>query len=292
MADAGAQFAEGFVRNPLTTTVASVMVHVDFDDHSDRRIRIAAELASRFDAVLIGVAGWVPGRERGGWFADELERDDERLDRILVELDRLAERFRAVAHRTVHKMEWRGSFHFPREVIAAEARAADLVVIGSHAVAEDAYHAFDPGMVLLSAGRPVLVIPDGLGEDHPGERVLIAWKDTREARHAVQSALPYLKAATHITLVEVAEDILEPAAKQHLDDVEKYLLRHDIAVDTKSVLRLHGAIANQLLDEAKKQAADLIVAGAYGHTRLGEWVFGGATRGLLRNSDICCLLCN
>jgi nucleotide-binding universal stress UspA family protein len=266
------------------------MVHVDFDGQSDHRIRIAAELANRFGAVLIGVAGWLPGRE--GWFVAELEPDEERLDRILVELDRLAERFRSVAHRNARNVEWRGSYHFPREAIPAEARAADLVVIGSHPVAEDVYHAFDPGMVLLSAGRPVLVVPESLADGNPGQRMVIAWKDTREARHAVQSALPYLKAATHITLVEIAEHILEPAAKQHLDDVEKYLLRHDIAVDTKSVLRLHGAIANQLLDEAKKQAADLIVAGAYGHTRLGEWVFGGVTRGLLRNSDICCLLCN
>jgi hypothetical protein len=155
------------------------MVHVDFDDHSDHRIRIGAELASRFGAVLIGVAGWVPGQESGGWFADELAPDEARLDRILVELDRLAERFRAVAHRTARNTEWRGSFHFPREVIAAEARAADLVVIGSHPTTEDAYHAFDPGMVLLSAGRPVLVIPDGLADGNPGERVLIAWKDTR-----------------------------------------------------------------------------------------------------------------
>jgi nucleotide-binding universal stress UspA family protein len=292
MMDVSASVPERVLRASPATAVASVMVYVDFDDHSDHRIRIAAELASRFGAVLIGVAGALPGREAGGWFAGELEPDQPRLDRILGELDRLGERFRAVAHRTVGNMEWRGSFHFPREVLVAEARAADLVVIGSHPVEEDIYHAFDPGMVLLGAGRPVLVVPDGLGEVAPGERVLVAWKDTREARHAVQSALPYLKTAKHITLVEIAEDIAEPSAKQHLDDVERYLLRHGVAVDIKSVLHPRGAVADQLLDEAKKHSADLIVAGAYGHTRLGEWVFGGATRGLLLNSTVCCLFCN
>jgi hypothetical protein len=133
-------------------------------------------------------------------------------------------------------MEWRSSFHFPREVIAAEARAADLVVIGSHPVAGDACHAFDPGTVLLSAGRPVLVIPDAFAEGYPGMRALVAWKDTREARHAVQSALPYLRMAEHIVIVEVAEDVAESTARERLDDVEKYLLRHDIAVNTKAVL--------------------------------------------------------
>lgn len=276
----------------MATPVASVMVHVDFDRRSDSRIRIAAEIANRFGAVLVGVAGWLPSRERGGWLAAELEPDDDRLGRISVELDRLAERFRSVAHRTVGNMEWRKGFHFPREVIAAEARAADLVVIGSHPVAEDAYHAFDPGTVLLNAGRPVLVVPDGLGEAYPGQRALVAWKDTREARHAVQSAVPYLRMAKHIALVEVAESVLASAARERLDDVEKYLLRHGIAVNTKAVLHPHGSISDQLKSEARKEGADLIVAGAYGHTRLGEWVFGGVTRGLLQKSDVCCLFSN
>ena len=276
----------------VATPVASVMVHVDFDGHSDSRIRIAAEIANRFDAVLIGVAGWLPSRERGGWLAAELASDDERLDRISVELDRLAERFRSVAHRTVGNMEWRKSFHFPREVITTEARAADLVVIGSHSHPEDAYHVFDPGMVLLNAGRPVLVVPDGLGEDYPGRRALVAWKDTREARHAVQSALPYLRMAEHIALVEVAENAPEAAARARLLDVDKYLARHGIAVKTKVVLEPDASISDQLINEARKQGADLIVAGAYGHTRLAEWVFGGVTRGFLQNSDICCLFSN
>src|SRR5205823_14176236 len=66
--------------------------------------------------------GWLPSRERGGLLAAELAPDDERLASILGELDQLAERFRSVAHRSVGNMEWRRSFHFPREVMAAEAR--------------------------------------------------------------------------------------------------------------------------------------------------------------------------
>ena len=166
------------------------------------------------------------------------------------------------------------------------------MVIGSHPVAEDVYHAFDPGMVLLNAGRPVLVVPESLADGNPGQRVVIAWKDTREARHAVQSAVPYLKMADHIALVEVAEAALEAAAREQLNDVEKYLRRHGIAVNTKSVTYPHGSISDQLRDVARKEGADLIVAGAYGHTRLGEWVFGGVTRGLLQDSEVCCLLCN
>ena len=184
-----------------------------------------------------------------------------------------------------------GAFIFPREVIPAEARAADLVIIGSHPVRDDVYRAFDPGTVILNAGRPVLVVPDAAAGSS-GARVLVAWKDTREARHAVQSALPYLKVAKHVSLVEIAEGVLEWAARSQLDDVEKYLLRHGVKVSGKSVLTPEGLPADQLMNIARGDGVDLIVAGAYGHTRLGEWVFGGVTRGLLERSDICCLFSN
>jgi nucleotide-binding universal stress UspA family protein len=101
--------------------------------------------------------------------------------------------------------------------------------------------------------------------------------------------VPYLKTAKHIALVEIGEEVLETAAHEQLDDVEKYLLRHGIKVSEKSVLHQKGSISDQLRSVTKSEGADLIVAGAYGHTRLGEWVFGGVTRGLLRDSEVCCL---
>jgi nucleotide-binding universal stress UspA family protein len=172
--------------------------------------------------------------------------------------------------------------------LPAKTRAADLVVIGSRPAADDVSHTFDPGEVLLAAGRPVLIAPQGHAA-LSARRILIAWKDTREARRAVQSALPFLQQAEHVTLVEVAENLLEAQAQAHLADVEAYLSRHGIEVGVKAVLNPHGAIAHQLTTAASDNGADLIVAGAYGHTRLGEWIFGGATRGLLHTSRPCCL---
>ena len=89
-----ASVIERTVRISQAMTIASVMVHVDFDAQSDNRIRIASDIASKFGAALIGVAGWPPGREEGGWFAAELKRPEERNDRILAELDKLGEHFR------------------------------------------------------------------------------------------------------------------------------------------------------------------------------------------------------
>ena len=120
-------------------------------------------------------------------------------------------------------------------------------------------------------------------------RVLIAWKDTREARRAVQSALPFLRVAEQVTMLEIADEALKEAALAHLDDLEVYLGRHRIKVSGKAVLRAVGSVSEQLKRTARNDGADLIVAGAYGHTRLGEWIFGGVTRDLLRTTEVCCL---
>ena len=170
MADTVMNVAERAPQAAWAAAPASIMVYVDFDAGCDKRIKVAADWAAKFNAALIGVAGWLPGREAGGWFAAELERAEDRNDRILAEMERLGESFRTRVGQAVQTVEWRGSFHFPREVIPAEARAADLVIIGSHPVRDDVYRAFDPGTVILNAGRPVLVVPDARRRQQRGTR--------------------------------------------------------------------------------------------------------------------------
>ena len=126
MTDAIASVAAPLAQTALGTAV-SIMVYVDFDPGSDPRIKITADWAAKYGAVLIGVAGWLPGREVGGWFAAELERPEDRIDRISAELNKLGDHFRNQAGRLVGATEWRGTFHLPREVIATEARRLILL---------------------------------------------------------------------------------------------------------------------------------------------------------------------
>lgn len=277
-------------QEPLTQAITSIIVHVDLDRGSDDRTRLAADLADRFGAALIGVAGWVPGRELTGHHG-EFIRDEDRLKWISAELARLGERFRDVAGQPAKAVEWRASFHFAREVIARECRSADLVVIGMHSAPDDVFHTSDVGSILLAAGRPVLVVPDGLTK-LSGQRIMVAWKETREARRAVRDALPFLQAAQQVLLFEVAEEAAESDEKAHLDDLEAYLHQHQIEKIAKRVVCTRGSVSAELKQAARAEAMDLIVAGAYGRTRLGEWVFGGVTHDLLRTSEICCLFSN
>jgi nucleotide-binding universal stress UspA family protein len=85
---------------------------------------------------------------------------------------------------------------------------------------------------------------------------------------------------------------MEAIAKRHVDDIARFLTRHRISVGSAVAAHTEGSVADELLRVARAEGADLIVAGAYGHSRLGEWIFGGVTKDLLASSPVCCLLAN
>jgi nucleotide-binding universal stress UspA family protein len=93
-------------------------------------------------------------------------------------------------------------------------------------------------------------------------------------------------------VLEVCDDGAESVGRQHVDDVAQYLARHGISIGSATVATTTQRVADQLIESARAEDADLIVAGGYGHSRLGEWIFGGVTRDLLKSSPVCCLFAN
>jgi nucleotide-binding universal stress UspA family protein len=267
---------------------AALMVHVDAGRAAQRRSRLAIGLADRFGAALIGVAGrsYLPTFLADGVAVNVGENDGERQETAAF-LSDLGQKFRADAEH-LGQVEWRGIVDYAASLIPQEARAADLVIVGRKPDPEDLYYALDPGIAIVRAGRPVLFVPDEI-DSLEARRVVIAWKDTREARRAVGDALPFLKKAREVVIVTVCEHGTEAESRKHIDDVEAFLLRHQVTVGAKAYLRAEQPIAFELLRFAKDERADLLVAGGYGHSRLGEWAFGGVTRGLLSSSSMCCL---
>ena len=268
---------------------ATMMVHVDFEGKSDARTRLAADLASRFNAKLIGVAGWAPRPPLtyGGTVVDA-ELSDSDILQMTERLGQCGEQFRAVAGLKDNKIDWRFDIAFPSEVVIGEARAADLVIVGRDRAPGDHYRTLDAGTVLLKVGRPVLVVPEKVDRLR-AQHVVIGWKETREARRAVQDALAFCHDAERVTIVEVCDRGAEEQARRHIDDVAQYLAQHRVKV-TARIIAHDKSPADEFFRVAKNEDADLIVAGAYGHSRLGEWIFGGVTRDLLTRCPVCCLL--
>jgi nucleotide-binding universal stress UspA family protein len=264
--------------------LAALMVHVDTDHDSEQTVELAIALAERFQAALIGVAGcalW-PAFMTGDVRLTNANQYD--FQKVMARFEQRGKQFCARG-RHLKQTEWRSVLESPGELLLREARAADLLIIGRRRSTGD----YDPGAILLRAGRPVLLVPDTA---HPLalRRVVVAWKDTRECRRSVRDALPLLQEAKEVLLVEIGEHESQTQAKKTLADVGAYLVRHRVIVADEVWRPLRKSVAAELFQFVEEENADLIVAGGYGHSRLGEWIFGGVTRELLTASPVCCML--
>lgn len=273
-------------------TYASMLVAVEDGEESDSRLELACDLAIAFDALLIGlsvgsVAPPLYDPLAGGAMVGELlalYRDMAETD---VERARL--RFAEITADRALETEWRGGIGLPSEFCSRAARAADLVILGGrNRRAPD--HAPGVGDVLMGCGRPVLVTPPTRVRSPVGNPALVAWKDCREARHALAGAIPLLQRASSVTLYSVCTPGENESADGEIGEVVRYLARHEIHAEPIIALSSDRPTGRQILDEAMARESGLIVAGAYGHARLREWALGGVTRDLIADSTICLAL--
>jgi nucleotide-binding universal stress UspA family protein len=178
---------------------------------------------------------------------------------------------------------WQACVEAPNRCLAASALQADLIVTGSRAESDGPYsHWVNVGELVLTAGRPVLVAAAGV-EEIKAETIVIAWKDTREARRAVADALPFLKAASDVVVASFEDG--GGADRESLSDVLAWLRRHAVKARGDIYPAKHG-ISAALEETSQGLGADLVVMGGYGHSRLREWLFGGMTRDLLAASTL------
>ncbi len=275
-------------------TFASFIVHVDRDEESEGRIRLACSLAARFDVRLIGLAAAMmdlPVIDPMGYAPIDAETIACEREILETDLKVAAEKFQLCANEKKLKTEWRSNLEFPADMLCRQARAGDLLIIGRGEVEKSTgpQRVLDPGDVLMQAGRPVLIVPPGV-DNVALDHVVIAWKDARESRRAIADALPFLKAARTVSILELCGEEEVEESKSALADIVAYLGRHAIAAKGEARILSKSDPATEIIAFAKEQGADLIVAGAYGHARLREWVFGGVTYELIKRSPVCCLL--
>jgi nucleotide-binding universal stress UspA family protein len=258
------------------------MVHVEPGQSNTGLFNVAGDLAERLSAVVIGIAAYQPIQiiAGDGYIpAEILEADRVEIKREIVVAER---EFRDALQKRVKTLEWRAMAMYETlsDYIAHEARSADLIVtkVASSGLL-DGWRSVDVGSLVMQAGRPIIVVPDA-GDKLKLDHILVAWKDTRETRRAVCDALPLLKIAARVTIVEIAVAADMPAAQLHLEDVTSWLKRHDVETQCIASPSI-GDDVSLLNATAGEQGADLIVAGAYGHSRLREFILGGVTHDLL-----------
>jgi len=271
----------------------TIVVHVDRAPNSTARIELAAQLAVREGAHLVGAAmtgvprymlAGSPYEGSGVLIADHLRHANERATAALARFEEIATRIGAPHEQRRHSVdEYAG--------LCLQARYADLLVLGQadpddH---EEGGLLLDlPEQVLLQGGRPVLLVPRSGSFTPPGRHALVAWNGSREAARAVTAALPLLQHAGQVTLAVLGasqgDHGEEPGA-----DIALYLARHEIKVNVLVQPRPADA-GKAILALASELGADLLVMGAYGHSRWREMVLGGATRSILAQATLPVLL--
>ncbi|HKQ46269.1 MAG TPA: universal stress protein [Rhizomicrobium sp.] len=273
-------------------TYKSLLVHMDLNGDNEGLLKIAGDLAERFDAKVIGIAAAQPIQplyDQGVYTADLATQHRNEVDK---EIAACRAQFRQVLATRVRQLEWRSTVTFESlaSYIASEARCADLIITGKDIGASllDDSRRVNIGDLAVKAGRPVLIVPQGISA-LPLEHVFVAWKDSREARRAAVDALPLLNAAGHATVMEVTPEDGKASAEKRVKDVVRWLESHGIDA-TPRAIGARGMEAGCLHAELLNRKCDLLVAGAYGHNRLGEWLFGGVTTDVLLDPDFCVLL--
>ena len=258
----------------------TILVHAEAGSASDHRVRLALRIADLFDASVTGLGAEAFGPMISSDYATADGAVIEAVrERIAADLPAAEKRFHELAAGR-SAVDWVSGEDYPDKMLALCARGADLIVTDRPARGEAATFAAKPAELVMEAGTPVLLTAD-LKAEFLGERVVVAWKDTRESRRALADALPFLMRAQSVVVVTVCGEAHTRNAQPGLRDVARRLARHGVSAAVEVVPQGKESIAQALEDAANRHGADLIVSGAYGHARMREWLLGGVTEDLI-----------
>lgn len=263
----------------------TLLVHLHDERRAEAQLEPAIELATRYNAHLKGLyvrtgnpgAAYAP-QAPGALVAEKRSRGAE----IAATFARMTAMGQFVA-------EWRllEDAHYDLSAAVVEhGRTADLVVVGQADPDHNLYPGLDfPQHLALEIGRPVLVIPYAGRHPMVGRNVVIAWKAERASVRAVFDALPLLQGAQTVHILEVRRREEEQALGTAVVIAES-LARHAVKATIRTSIAPDISIGDEILSRLADLGADLLVMGAYGHSRMRELVFGGVTRHVARHMTV------
>lgn len=274
----------------------TILVYLDTEAHAASLTSAAIGVAKTFSAQLLGlhvipqafISSAAPPEVIG-----ELMEAQRKAHRAAAK--RIADAFDSAIAGAGVEVKWQvveASFEPAAAVAMRHGRTADLVILGQ---ADRSINLIDgigsAEEIMLGAGRPVLIVPVKPAPQTIGQHVLLGWNGSRESARAAFDALPFLEKAVSVRIFaagqaagalwgSLAEDTAPTAG------LEAALARHGVHSKVVTVTASGAQVADKLLDDATANGCDLIVMGGYGHWRMREIVFGGATHGVLERTTI------
>lgn len=276
-------------------TFRTILVNLNQEERVEALVAAAAAIARPTEAHVIGLYVMPPlfmpsdvvlpmGAE---FYEDQISAHRAQAERIKVVFERLTQGEPFAAEWRVHG-DACSAYESIADGVVEQSRAAEVVIVSQAVDGLDSPMLTDIAeRVAIESGRPVLVIPGNWVAREYGRDVAVAWNDSREATRATFDALPLLENAKKIRLITVGEPTdgagtnIIPSA-----EVASTLARHGLDVEVETVSNADRHTGNAILARVAADGADLLVMGAYGHSRMREFILGGATRDVLKNMTV------
>ncbi|CAM5779291.1 universal stress protein [Castellaniella caeni] len=274
-----------------------IAIHLSDDHDCARRIEAGLMLARQHGAEAVGL--YAPGGNLGRMYEENLlppEASQILHQRYQADHDRVRELFLDRAAAVGAAAQWRALKGQTDVALSLHVRYCDLLVMSKSASTDRMSSLVSnlPEAVMMAAGRPVLMIPNHGTFDSIGQRVLYCWDQRREAARAFADAAPLLRQCQSLAVLEIDRDT-EMLKEQGLtpDDFDHYCVSLGYPGPQHLLKDSEGyGVGNTILNTAADLGSDLIVMGAYGHSRMRQWIMGGASRTLLSTMTVPVLLSN
>ena len=269
-------------------SIKDILVVCDGGAGSDNAIRYGLTLAEAWDAHLSGVLTHGVSQlmgHMGAWAPEEtfavLAEHDAK---VRAEIRARFEELTAPAGRTgkIHYLDISGD---PDAMLVRTARCFDLIVMGPREDgAEQAHFRPHPDVIALRGGRPVLYVPDGSKSAGAPARAVLAWDGRDAAARAMAEALPILATVDRVSVVSVGDPDSQVAMSNA--SAVRHLMRHGVRAEGRVIAKENAGIARTLMSAALYDRSDILVMGAYEHSKLAEDIFGGVTNSILAEAEL------
>ncbi len=269
--------------------IKNILIHIDSSPSCKHRLDTAIQLSIQHDAKLSGIYV-IPDFPEPTYYEAQISAD------IIAEIDKEALETAKLTQRKYIDIANKAGFSLTVDIAKGNlisvlddyARFNDLLVLGqsnpdesqvmSEALADN---------LVLEAGTPCLVVPHTSSRQFAAKRILVAWNASREAARTLKDALPILRAADYVEVLLVNPPQHEADKDNaHGKSVSSFLIQHGIKPVVEVITDSKAKPGDSIISRASEVSADIIVMGAYGHSRLREIILGGVTRKLLRQMTV------